>query len=66
MMQCGPETCQSHPTEAIGPDDDCLLVIRNIPCDKYEKRNAIFCAGDVVRRIGQIIAAEKNLARQLE
>jgi len=64
-MKCGRDAYQSRTTEAVELENDCLLVIRNIPCYKCRECDEILYTGDVVMQMEQIIATAKRLAQQL-
>ena len=64
-MKCGLKTYKSRNSEAIELENNCLLVIRNIPCFKCKECDEIFYTGDVVEQIEQIIVKAKSLTQEL-
>ncbi|MBR4702688.1 MAG: YgiT-type zinc finger protein [Oscillospiraceae bacterium] len=64
-MKCGRDVYQSRNTEAVELENGCLLVIRNIPCQKCRECDEILYTGDVVQQLEQIIAAAARLPQEV-
>ncbi len=64
-MKCGRDVYQSRNTEAVELENGCLLVIRNIPCQKCRECDEILYTGDVVQQLEQIIAAAERLPQEV-
>lgn len=64
-MKCGREAFENRNTEAIELDNGCLLVIRNIPCHKCRECDEVFCTGNVVEQIEQIVSAAMTMTQEL-
>ena len=62
-MRCGKPAYKSMTSEAIELGFG-LLVIRNIPCYKYEECDEIFFTGDVVQKIEEIVDEAKQLMQE--
>ena len=63
-MKCGKPAFKSVTSEAIELGFG-LLVIRNIPCYKFEECDEIFYTGDVVQKIESIVAEAKQLMQEV-
>lgn len=65
-LTCGQNSLyESTNSEAIELGNDCILVIRNIPCMKCTECSEIIYSGDVVSRLEAITAKAKELAQDM-
>jgi len=64
-LKCGNAAFQSTTTEAIELGENCLLVIRNIPCFKCRECDEVLFTGEIVQRLEQITEDAKRMMQQL-
>ncbi len=63
--KCGKETYKSTTTEAVELGNNCLLVIRNIPCYKCNECDEVLYTGTTVEQLESIIENAKKLMQEL-
>ncbi len=61
---CGAET-EKGLTTVVTDLDDCLVIIRNVPCYKCMECNEISYTADVVERLEEIIESAKKLMQEI-
>ncbi len=58
-IKCGAETFADKTTDVF-EFNNCVLVIRNIPCKKCAECDEIIYSGKIVRELEKIVAQMKN------
>ena len=62
-MKCG-ATAQKGFTTNVTDLQDCLIIVRNVPCFKCLECNEIIYTGDVIQQLEEIIDSAKKLCRK--
>ena len=63
-LKCAAEAVKSTTTD-VTDLGDCLIIIRNVPCDKCTECNEILYTGDVMRKLDAIIAKAKQTLNEI-
>lgn len=62
--ECGAKAEKSYTTD-VTELDNCLIIVRNVPCYKCTECNEIIYTGDVVKRLEEIINNAKALMQEI-
>ena len=63
-LKCAAEAVKSTTTD-VTDLEDCLIIIRNVPCYKCTECNEILYTGDVMRKLDAIIAKAKQTLNEI-
>lgn len=63
-MKCG-ATAEKGFTTSVTDLDNCLVIVRNVPCFKCSECNEVIYTGDVVQHLERIIASAKKLMQEI-
>lgn len=63
-MKCG-ATAEKGFTTSVTDFDNCLVIVRNVPCFKCSECNEVIYTGDVVQQLERIIASAKKLMQEI-
>ena len=63
-MKCGAATEKGF-TTSVTDLDNCLVIVRNVPCFKCSECNEVIYTGDVVQQLEVIIASAKKLMQEI-
>ena len=63
-MECGAKAEKGY-TTSVTDLENCLLIVRNVPCYKCTECNEIVYTGDVVKRLEQITEQAKQFAQEI-
>ena len=63
-LSCTADTVKSTTTD-VTDLEDCLIIIRNVPCYKCTECNEILYTGDVIRKLDAIIAKAKQTLNEI-
>ncbi len=63
-VECGAKAKKGL-TTSVTDLENCLIIVRNVPCYKCEECNEIIYTADVVKKLEQIIEAAKKLMQDI-
>lgn len=63
-MECG-STAEKGFTTSVTDLDNCLVIVRNVPCYKCTECNEVTYTADVIQRLEKIIEASKSLLQEI-
>ncbi len=63
-MKCG-ATAQQGLTTNVTDLQDCLIIVRNVPCFKCLECNEIIYTGDVIQQLEEIIDSAKKVMQEI-
>ena len=63
-MKCG-ATAQKGLTTNVTDLQDCLIIVRNVPCFKCLECNEIIYTGDVIQQLEEIIDSAKKVMQEI-
>ena len=63
-MKCG-TAAEKGFTTSVTDLDNCLVIVRNVPCFKCSECNEVIYTGDVVQQLEVIIASAKKLMQEI-
>lgn len=63
-MECGAKAEKGY-TTSVTDLENCLLIVRNVPCYKCTECNEIIYTGDVIKRLEQITEQAKQFAQEI-
>lgn len=63
-MKCG-ATAEKGFTTSVTDLDNCLIIVRNVPCFKCSECNEVIYTGDVVQQLEAIIASAQKLMQEI-
>lgn len=63
-MKCG-TAAEKGFTTSVTDLDNCLVIVRNVPCFKCSECNEVIYTGDVVQQLEGIIASAKKLMQEI-
>lgn len=63
-MKCGAETEKGF-TTSVTDLNNCLVIVRNVPCYKCSECNEIIYTGDVIQQLEEIIDSAKKLMQEI-
>ena len=63
-MKCG-ATAQKGFTTSVTDLQDCLVIVRNVPCFKCSECNEIIYTGDIIQQLEEIIDSVKKVMQEI-
>lgn len=63
-LECGATTEKGF-TTSVTDLENCLVIVRNVPCYKCTECNEIIYTGDVVQKLEKIIEAAKKVMQEV-
>lgn len=63
-MKCG-STIEKGYTTDITDSENCLVIIRNVPCYKCKECNEVIYTADVVKRLEEIVETAKRYMQEV-
>ena len=63
-MKCG-ALAQKGITTSVTDLQDCLVIVRNVPCFKCSECNEIIYTGDVIQQLEEIINSAKKVMQEI-
>ena len=63
-MKCS-ALAQKGITTSVTDLQDCLVIVRNVPCFKCSECNEIIYTGDVIKRLEQITEQAKQFTQEI-
>ncbi|HJB00112.1 MAG TPA: YgiT-type zinc finger protein [Candidatus Mediterraneibacter merdavium] len=63
-LECGAIT-EKGVTTSVTDLENCLVIVRNVPCYKCTECNEILYTGDVVQQLEKIIESSKKLMQEI-
>lgn len=63
-MKCG-ALAEKGFTTSVTDLDNCLVIVRNVPCFKCSECNEVIYTGDVVQQLEGIFASAKKLMQEI-
>lgn len=63
-MECGANAEKGYTTD-VTDLDDCLVIVRKVPCYKCTECNEVIYTGDVVERLEKIVESAKKMMQEI-
>lgn len=63
-MKCG-ASVQKGVTTSVTDLQDCLVIVRNVPCFKCTECNEIIYTGNVIQQLEEIINSAKKVMQEI-
>lgn len=63
-MKCG-ASVQKGVTTSVTDLQDCLVIVRNVPCFKCSECNEIIYTGNVIQQLEEIINSAKKVMQEI-
>lgn len=63
-MKCG-ATAEKGFTTSVTDLNNCLVIVRNVPCFKCSECNEVIYTGDVIQHLEEIINSAKNVMQEI-